>query len=534
MKRSKISGMRRFTSVRSRLTLWNVLALTVALTAVSVQIRYSVGANILGSIDQELSSMVRYASRMNGRRVRGRGPGPGQFGNPFPPPSFSGEVRQMDNSIGIPSMPGAPPLVAAAPPYVPQRPNESITGAGANVAPPTPQPGPARIRRGEGIPNSPATRVFFNGPRTILNEPPWDMAGYSRSLTDSTDVYATLRPADHGYRMLTHSSRGRDGGSVVIQCTFPLAEMERAVHSLDITLLTTIPLALLIAGLGGAFLTDRAMRPVRHITRTAEMIGAEDLSRRLPVETNDEFSQLAGTFNAMLARLETSFIQQRRFTADASHELKSPLTVIKANASLALRTPRSAEEYVRRIEAIDRASNHMRVLVDDLLLLARADEGRLAVHKEHISITEILKDVIDSTNRPDSAPLTTDFPDSPLMLDGDRHELMRVFGNLIDNALRYTPITGKVTVTARDEGVAVCVTVSDTGDGIPAEHIDHLGERFYRVDASRARTHGGSGLGLAICRSIVEAHHGTIIFRSARQIGTTVAVTLPTANSDIV
>ena len=119
-----------------------------------------------------------------------------------------------------------------------------------------------------------------------------------------------------------------------------------------------------------------------------------------------------------------------------------------------------------------------------------------------------------------------------MMLDGDRHELMRVFCNLIENALRYTPPTGSVTVIGKDEGVALCVTVSDTGEGIPAEHIAHLGERFYRVEASRARTHGGSGLGLAICRSIVEAHHGDITFRSQEKVGTTVVVTLPTMNGE--
>jgi heavy metal sensor kinase len=362
------------------------------------------------------------------------------------------------------------------------------------------------------------------------------MSAYSRALAENSDVYTTVNStgnsASRSARILTHPVRNANGASTVIQCTFPLAEMERAAHSLDITLLTTIPLVLLIAGLGGAFLTDRAMRPVRHITRTAEQIGAEDLSRRLPVGSGDEFSQLADTFNAMLGRLETSFAQQRRFTADASHELKSPLTVIKANASLALRSPRSADEYVRRIEAIDKASNHMRSLVDDLLLLALADEGRLAADKEHVSITEMLREAVDSTHRPDAAQLTLDLPEIPMMLDCDRHELMRVFCNLIENALRYTPPTGTVSVTARDEGVALCVTVSDTGNGIPSEHIPHLGERFYRVEASRARTHGGSGLGLAICRSIVQAHHGDITFRSQERVGTTVVVTLPTVNTE--
>jgi signal transduction histidine kinase len=165
----------------------------------------------------------------------------------------------------------------------------------------------------------------------------------------------------------------------------------------------------------------------------------------------------------------------------------------------------------------------------------------LAADKEPVSLTEILKDAVDSTQRPDAAHISIDLPQDlqqetphgPMMIYGDRHELLRVFCNLIENALRYTPTTGKVTVTARDEGVALCVTVADTGDGIPSEHIPHLGERFYRVEASRARTHGGSGLGLAICRSIVEAHHGDITFRSQEKVGTTVVVTLPTMSGDL-
>jgi len=541
MSRIRLPSIRRLTSVRSRLTLWNVLALTVALTAVSVQIRYSVRANILASIDRELSSMARYSSRMNGRRGRGRLAGSGSFAGAFPSPSFSGTMRQLDAQMGLPTPQGISPAPAPenqpAPMTAPDstaRQSEQAAGAQNGPTQASEQSQlPARGRRGDAIPNSPATRILINGPHTLLNEPPWDMNAYTRAVAENTEVYTTVERASRPTRILTHPLRIAGGGSSVVQAAFHLTEMERAAHSLDITLLTMIPLVLLIAGLGGAFLTDRAMRPVRHITRTAEQIGAEDLSRRLPVGTDDEFSRLADTFNAMLGRLETSFAQQRRFTADASHELKSPLTVIKANASLALRSPRSGDEYVRRIEAIDKASNHMRRLVDDLLLLALADDGRMAADKEHVSLSEILQEAVDSTARPDAAHVSLDLPGTPMIMDCDRHELLRVFCNLIENALQYTPATGSVKVSARDEGVALCISVSDTGDGIAAEHIPHLGERFYRVEASRARKHGGSGLGLAICRSIIEAHHGDITFHSQEKAGTTVVVTLPTIGGEV-
>ncbi len=490
--------------------------------------------------------MAHYNSRMPGRRSRG---GRGQmpisfpFRNQGPPDTFAAVGLQMNQILGAPKLPTATPFTTnLLTTFGPQIEVTNKLGSAArnnpftnSPAPPPNGPWPPQPpeMRTSMIPNNPSTRMFFNSSRTFIGEPPFDQAAFARSIADSLDIYTYVKSGDLSFRVLTRTSRSGNGSSTVIQSIFPLNERDRAIRSLDITLLTTIPLALLIVGMGGAFLTDRALRPVRQITRTAEQISAEDLSRRLPTTTDDEFAQLAGTFNAMLARLETSFLQQRRFTADASHELKSPLTVIKANTSLALRMPRTPEEYVHRLEAIDKATNHMRTLVDDLLLLARADEGRLAGNAELISLRDILAEAVEATFRPDAVAVSFVDPESELILEGNRYELMRVFSNLLENAIRYTPTTGSVKISARDEGVAFVVSVEDTGTGIPVEHLAHLGKRFYRVDPSRVRTHGGSGLGLAICRSIIEAHGGVIFFHSSVGTGTTVTVTLPVNRADI-
>jgi two-component system OmpR family sensor kinase len=294
------------------------------------------------------------------------------------------------------------------------------------------------------------------------------------------------------------------------------------------------PLALLAAALGGALLTDRALRPVRQITQAAAQIGASDLSDRLPVKGQDEFSELAATFNGMLSRLEQAFTQlaqaleqQQRFTADASHELRTPLTIIKANTSLALEEERSNVEYRRALEAADRAADTTNRIVQDLLLLARGDVGQLGVDRRPTRIGELLQRAAEPFRGSHIPPISVELSDPSLAVAADPHHLVRLFGNLLENAVRHTPPTGRITVSAHDEEDSVVVRVEDTGEGIAPEHLPHVCERFYRVDAARTRRHGGTGLGLAICQSIVEAHHGSLTLESVVGEGTTVTVRLP-------
>jgi signal transduction histidine kinase len=277
------------------------------------------------------------------------------------------------------------------------------------------------------------------------------------------------------------------------------------------------------------FLTGRALQPVRRVREAAQAIGAQDLSRRLPVSGRDEFSDLAATFNAMIARLEQAFDQQKRLVADTSHELRTPLTTIKGTTSLALSGERSIAELQHSLEAVDRAADLMSRTVQDLLLLARSDSGEIEVAREPISIAEVLADAVDAVQGREGPAVDLTLPEDPPDVQGDLHSLVRVFANLLDNAMRHTPAGGAITVSSRCVHNSVICSVRDTGIGIAPEHLPHLGERFYRVDKARDRSRGGTGLGLAICRSILSAHGGYLTIESKEGKGTTVTVTLPRA-----
>jgi signal transduction histidine kinase len=294
---------------------------------------------------------------------------------------------------------------------------------------------------------------------------------------------------------------------------------------------------------GGLFLTNNALRPVDQMTQAAAAIGAGDLSRRLEVRGRDELARLAETFNRMIARLEGTFRglesayyrlegayeEQQRFTGDASHELRTPLTRIKGMTTLALSGPGCFEEYRDAVIVADQAADVMTRIVQDLLLLARSDAGQLRPHLARISTSDLLRRAVQAP-RPAGAPaLRLQLPEPDPFVTGDADHLSRLLANLLENALRHTPAGGEITLAATREQDWVVLTVADTGEGIPVEHLPHVCERFYRVDSARSRHDGGTGLGLAICRSIVEAHGGSLLLDSVVGQGTTVRVMLPAA-----
>jgi heavy metal sensor kinase len=347
-------------------------------------------------------------------------------------------------------------------------------------------------------------------------------------------VHTTTTMAGQPMRLLSLSVREDGPVTGVLQIGAPLIGIYEELNRLSGTLFTLFPLALLVAALGGIFLTEHALRPVRQITQAAARIGASDLAARLAVRGKDEFSELAATFNGMLGRLERAFTQlaqtleqQRRFTADASHEIRTPLTIIKANTSLALEEERSNAEYRRALEAADRAADTTTRIVQDLLLLARGDAGQLSIEPHPVRMNEVLERAVEAFRGTPAAPIAMELSKPSLTVPGDSHHLLRLFTNLLENAVRHTPPTGSITVTAGAEAGSVVVQVRDTGEGIPPEHLPHVCERFYRVDAARTRRHGGTGLGLAICQSIVEAHDGWLTIESVVGDGTTVTVRLP-------
>jgi two-component system, OmpR family, sensor kinase len=290
----------------------------------------------------------------------------------------------------------------------------------------------------------------------------------------------------------------------------------------------------LAVGLAGGWIISRSItRPIAVISQAASAISASNLSRRIETSGIDqELVGLATVLNETFARLEGAFVRQSRFTSDASHELRTPLAVIHSNAELALSRPRSVEEYRETLEACLRASSRMAALVDGLLTLARADAGRLETEFKAVDLRAIVEEVVDHFG-PQAAvakvAISTTL-EEPVIVRGDLPLLSRIVGNLLSNAIRYTPAGGSVHLGLSSDGPDALLVVEDSGCGIPLEDQPRVFERFFRADKARSRTVGGNGLGLAICQSLVEVHHGRIGFTSIVNRGTRFEVRLPLAN----
>jgi heavy metal sensor kinase len=292
------------------------------------------------------------------------------------------------------------------------------------------------------------------------------------------------------------------------------------------------PVSIAIALAVGAWLAQRALAPVDRLTTAAVRISANQLTDRVAVANpQDELGRLATAFNGMLDRLQKSFQEMQQFTADAAHELRTPLAVLRSEADVALRSARSPDEYRAVIENQLDEIERMTRLVDQLLFLCREDAEVTPV-AEPIPVGTFVKELVE-----DMQPLALDrgltlacapLPACRVSIDSDR--LRRLFGNLLDNAIKYTPPGGCVSVSGACRTEAVEIVVSDTGVGVPAEHVPHLFQRFYRAASARGST-SGSGLGLAICDAVVRRHGGQIAIGNRTDRGTVVTVTLPTAGA---
>lgn len=293
---------------------------------------------------------------------------------------------------------------------------------------------------------------------------------------------------------------------------------------------TVIGLGVLLIGLVGSWwLAHSAVAPIQAMSAAASTMAGASQAR--PINLSGvyiELDQLGQNFNALLDRLEATFKQQARFTADASHELRTPLTVLLTQIELALSAPRPAEQYRQTIESCLRAAQRMKALVEDLLILARADAGKLALRLQRLDLKQVVEDaaaLLEPLAGKKQIGINVTGESVPVQGDPDR--LAQVVTNLLSNAIFYNRPMGKVQLRVTgDRGEAV-LAVADTGEGIPAKDLPHLFERFYRVDKARSRVTGGSGLGLAICKSIIETHGGTISVTSVTDAGTTFVVRLP-------
>jgi heavy metal sensor kinase len=303
-------------------------------------------------------------------------------------------------------------------------------------------------------------------------------------------------------------------------------------------ILWTVPVVLIFATTSGYWMSRRALAPVDRITDTARSIGEHNLSQRLAVpQTGDELQRLSETLNSMLARLDTAF--QRldtaykkivQFTADASHELRTPVAFVRTTAEVALQRKRAASDYEEVLRRILSESEHTSVLLDDLLTLARADSGAVTLKAAEMDLCASVKEVCSQGSTlagPRNIAFEWQVPDQHLPVKGDPIALRRLFLILIDNALKYTPSGGRVTVRLRRVDGTGNFEVRDTGVGIAAEDLPHIFERFYRADKVRSREMGGVGLGLSIAQWIADAHGASIHAESTLGQGSVFSVRIP-------
>ena len=459
-------------SLRARLLLAVVALATVGLVAANVATYSSLSSFLLDRTDTTLDQTADALRR----------PGPGGGIRSAPPGTFV-QVRSLDGDTVLATFAGETLPGARVP--APDLPG--------TVSPPTANDGPEAVR------------------------------------------YFTVSGDSGGARYRVRASVGADDRAMLLVAT-SLRDVDSTLHRLLLIELVVTALVLGAIVALGLWLVRLGLRPLDAIGETASAIAAGDLSRRVErAEERTEVGRLGLALNAMLARIESSFRAQeaserklRRFVADASHELRTPLTAVRAYAELydrgAAERPHDLE---RSMKGISRESERMSVLVEDLLLLARLDDGR-PLEREPVRLDEVVGEAVETAQ--------TVEPDRPIELNaepatviGDRDRLRQIVDNLLANVRAHTPPGTPASVTVSRRNGSAEIAVTDQGPGLDEEHLEHVFERFYRADPSRARTSGGVGLGLAIVAAVAEAHGGTVSASSSPGEGTTIAIALPLA-----
>jgi heavy metal sensor kinase len=322
--------------------------------------------------------------------------------------------------------------------------------------------------------------------------------------------------------------QGRAFAAVAVE---PLDAVDADLAAIRHALFLALPLILALAGAGGYWFAAYNLKPLDAMAAQANRISESNLDARLEIgNAAAELTALAASFNALLERIDRSFEGMRRFVADASHELRTPVAVIRGEADVALSNPRSQAEYRESLSIILDESRRLSLLVDDLLNLARADAGRVKLRTQSFYWNDLLPEccrAMQSLAAARGIALTCGEMPADVPFEGDEELLRRMTLNLLDNAIRYTPAGGRVwaELEARDGGMML--RVADTGIGIPPEAAPHVFERFFRADKARSRESGGFGLGLAIVKWIAESHHGAVELSSQPGEGSIFTVTLP-------
>ncbi len=551
-------------SIRGRFVLWVTFLLLAVLTAFGVAAYQFQRLKQAGQLDKELERRMTAllkeidppGLREPGRRPNDTRPGPQDLDRDFPnrPPDGRPDRRKVSatntNAAPLNSRPGPggmnDPRQDRPPGFEPGFPDGS---------PPSSDDFDMRLEDREGrhppfkrgrtrdITLSPETLQLFNEADTnAFYFATWAPDGELRRIT--TNAPASLRtikipksPRENvnsiGDRLSYREAARRtlSGMFIVVGCT--TEEDRRALHQYG-WMLVAVAGAVLALGLVGAWLTaSQAIRPITEISATAERIATGDLSLRIPLPApGNELGRLAQILNSTFARLNAAFNRQQQFTADAAHELRTPVSVILMHAENGLAVECEHSDHREAFEACQRSAQRMRRLTESLLELSRLDADLEAKHWGPVDLSQIAKECVDSIQ-----PLSTernikvhgDLP--PVECMGDRDQLAQVITNLVINAIEYNQPAGEVSVSTRIQDNTAVLTVSDTGIGIPAEHVPHVFDRFYRADPSRTGKKGHAGLGLAVVKAIVDVHGGKIKLTSQPGIGTTFAICLPIAKA---
>jgi heavy metal sensor kinase len=353
-------------------------------------------------------------------------------------------------------------------------------------------------------------------------------------------VRAALPLTSPGLRIQTVHTReygdlrvaGREDAPFLIYVGVAEAVVQSAGRDLVTIFMIVSPVMVLVSFVSGWVMAGIVLRPVRQISSMATRITALNLNERIPVrEVDDELGVLIRTMNAMISRLQASFEEMRLFSLNVAHELRTPLAILKGQSELALSNPPSPDETQELVTSYLEETIRMSRIVDDLLMLAKAETGQLTMERGPVHMDRLVRDLHeDGTILAGSKDLFLRLgPVDGAIVTGDPARLRQLFRILLTNALQYTDPGGEIRLSCRKVDGHVSVSIEDSGMGIPAESMERIFDRFYRVDKARTRVKGGSGLGLALAKWITETHHGTITVQSEIGKGSTFTVNLPVA-----
>lgn len=372
------------------------------------------------------------------------------------------------------------------------------------------------------------------GPKIIwqtFNVPDWSMLSIPKDFHkfDLPDGQATT--VDQ-FRVIERTISNARGGPVRLRLGASIRSIQHAAETTDRLMLINVLVALVMAPLGGYWLALRATRPLKEMIQTADRLRPQEMQERLPLSaTDDELDQLSRSFNRLLDRIAEYLTKRQDMLANSAHELRTPLAALRSTAELALSSPRTVDEYCELLDSIVSECGNLEQLVNQLLLLSETEAAHFDTRGEVVDLSKITTEACDMFGAvAESRDITLETKIAAgVIVDGSRLHLRQLLNNLIDNAIKFIPGAGRVTVELDAMEAGNCLIVSDTGVGIADEEQKHLFERFYRGDKSRRRNTPtrGTGLGLSICRAITEAHGGSIEVQSVPGQGTTFTVTLP-------